>query len=94
MSKFNFFNRIVINTTNFTLGGSWSFNSAGLILLVESTSSLDIIEYSFDGTTVHGDLTPGTPSQGISFDNRHECTVFLRRSFEGGDVTVRIESWA
>jgi hypothetical protein len=95
MSKFNFFDRVIISSADFDIKLSWSFNSAGFLLLVESTnSSDDVIEYSFDGISVHGDLIPGTVSQGLSFDNRHESSVWFRRANFGSGVTVRVEAWA
>lgn len=92
----NFFAKLSISTTSFgTLGhkAKWDFNSVGLALLVESNESTDVVQYSFDGETVHGDLTPLLPSEGIVFDNRFENTVWFRRATPGDPVTVRVEAW-
>jgi hypothetical protein len=90
----NFFHKLHITTTSFSDHKvSWDFNSQGLSLLVESFNSSDVIQYSFDGNEVHGDLTPGLPSAGIVFDTRHANKIWLRRVVGGYPVLVRIESW-
>ena len=91
----NFFTKLNITGTDFVEAqrAVWSFNSVGIALLVESTSTSDVVQYSFDGETVHGDLTPTTASEGIIFDNRYESNVWFRRVSLGGPVLVRIESW-
>lgn len=90
----NFFHKLDISTTNFEDGAvSWNFQSVGIALLVESSDATDIIEYSFDSTTVHGDLSPTLPSQGIIFDNRSQSKVWFRRKTAGAAVTVRVEAW-
>jgi hypothetical protein len=73
---------------------SWDFISAGLLILAESTSATDIVEFSFDGVHTHGDLSPGFGSAGLVFDARHESGVFLRRKTAGVPVTVRVDAWA
>ena len=79
MSRFNFFDRILIATTDFSDHVvSWSFNSTGILLLNESTSAVDIIQYSFNGTDLHGELRPGTVAAGLAFDNRTESSIYFR----------------
>ena len=91
----NFFHKMVVEDTAFvsTQHVRWSFNSTGLALLVESNDPDDIVQYSFDGKSVHGDLTPLLPSEGIVFDNRIENNIWFRRVNAGGSVVVRIEAW-
>ena len=94
MSKFNFFDRILIATTDFADHKvSWSFNSAGIMLLNESTTPADVVQYSFNGVDVHGDLRPGTPAAGIAFDNRIESSIYFRLETAGSGVLVRAEAW-
>jgi hypothetical protein len=94
MSTFNFFERLTITAGTFSdFRVSWSFISAGIALLNESTVSGRIIEYSFDGETVHGDLRPNLGSQGIIFDNRHESVIWFRLVGTAPAV-VRVETWA
>jgi hypothetical protein len=73
---------------------AWDFISAGLLLLAETTTASEIIEFSFDGIHTHGDLSPGVGSAGLVFDSRHESGVFLRRKVAGAPVTVRVDAWA
>jgi hypothetical protein len=97
MAKFkdtNFFDKIEVSTTAFEDSTvKWNFISIGFGLVVESSDTTDVIEYSFDGQTVHGDLTPGTPTEAIMFDNRSQCQVWFRRFTVGSPVIVRIEAW-
>ena len=91
----NFFTKLEVTNTLFvsTQRAKWDFNSIGLALLVESNDSNDVVQYSFDGKEVHGDLTPLLPSEGIIFDNRFENSIWFRRVFAGNAVIVRVEAW-
>jgi hypothetical protein len=89
----NFFEKLSITSTSFVVKAKWNFTSLGLALMVESSNITDVIQYSFDGETVHGDLTPTMPSEGIIFDNRFENTVWFRRATAGSSVIVRVEAW-
>lgn len=54
-----------------------------------------VVEYSFNGNTVHGDLTMGLPSQAIFFDNRNVEGIWLRaKNSQAIGFTVRVEGWA
>jgi len=91
----NFFAKLQVSNTAFVMAqrAKWDFNSVGLALLVESNDPNDVVQYSFNGTEVHGDLTPLLPSEGIVFDNRFENNVWFRRVTPGSPVTVRVEAW-
>jgi hypothetical protein len=89
----NYFEKFSIQTTSFDIRARWSFTSIGIALMVESHNVEDVIQYSFDGSTVHGDLSPGFPSAAIVFDNRFENTVYFRRATPGDPVVVRVEAW-
>lgn len=90
---FNFFDRLTITSGNFSSHVvSWDFISAGIALINEGTSG-NIIQYSFDGVNVHGDLDPDTASSGIIFDSRHQCKIYFRLS-SGTSANVRVETWA
>ena len=92
MSKFNFFDRVTVSTTAFTWV-SWEFNSTGIMLLNESTTSANIIQYSFNGTDLHGDLRPNSPSSSMAFDNRTESSIYFRLAPGAGSAVLRIETW-
>ena len=69
---------------NFRTGGFLSFS-----LVFEGTGR---IEYSFNGNTVHGDMTAGTPTAAMFFDNRPVFAIWFRLvSGDGGPV--RVEGW-
>ena len=92
----NFFKKIQVSDTAFINAQlvKWTFASIGIALLVESDNPNDAVQYSFDGgENIHGDLTPGLPSEGIIFDNRIENNVVFRRISSGSAVTVRVEAW-
>jgi len=59
-------------------------------LVFEGTGT---IEYSFNGNTVHGDMTAGGATEAMFFDNRNVPGIWFRiSSGAGGDV--RVEGWA
>jgi hypothetical protein len=90
---FNFFDRITVSSGDFGAHFvKWDFISAGLLLLNEGASGT-VIEYSFDGVNVHGDLDADTASVGIAFDNRHQDKIYFRLS-AGSIANIRIEAWA
>lgn len=91
MSKFNYFQNILVDGYAFPTKpqANWKFNSQGIALLNRGTH---IIQYSFNGTDLHGDLRPGDPSRGIIFDNRVESKIFFRGVDGYGDF-VRVEAW-
>jgi len=53
-----------------------------------------VVQYSFNGSTVHGDLTPGLPSQYLRFDNRVASKIFfwVPDGYASG-IPVRVEAW-
>lgn len=90
----NFFGKADVTTTSFgDCVITWGFNSHGFSLMVESYNIMDAVEYSFDGQTVHGDLTPTLPSSAVVFDNRVQNTIWFRLKSIGDPVVVRIEAW-
>lgn len=91
MSKFNYFNNILVDGYNFPSSAQADFNfiSAGIALLNRSNY---VIEYSFNGIDLHGDLRPTEASRGLIFDNRNESKMWFRAA--DGYGTVRIEAWS
>lgn len=88
---YNFFTKITVTDTSFPatsqitipFGGQYGFS------LVNEGSV--VVEYSFNGITLHGDLTPGTPTAAIIFDNRRVPAIWFRAS---SSSRVRVEAWA
>ncbi len=90
MSKWNYFEVISADGYSFPSDPQVNFNfiSQGFTFLNRSSS---IIEYSFDGSSLHGDLNPDDASIGLEFDERWESKVWFRGS--DGYGTVRVEAW-
>lgn len=91
---FNFFTKLTVSTVSF--GGSSvdgyqpdtviTFPTYAVTFQLESGSS---VEYSFNGTTVHGDMTSGKASATLIFENRVISKIWFR-----GTGVVRVEAWA
>ena len=90
MSRFNFFEVVTVDGYDFPAEPQVRFNfiAQGISLLNRGTK---ILEYSFDGTTLHGDLNSTDASAGLTFDGRQESVIFFRGSDGYGDV--RVEAW-
>jgi len=90
MSKYNYFSVLDVDGYAFPTEpqASFDFNSQGFMFLNRGSHA---IQYSFDGSTVHGDLNPLDASRGLTFDGRCECKAW----FKGVDGygTVRVEAW-
>ncbi len=77
-----------------------TFPTAGVIFHTEgSSATTSIIEYSFNGTTVHGELVPATATDAgrttLTFFNRKITAIWFRvKSGSTGPITVSIEAWA
>jgi hypothetical protein len=89
----NYFHKFHVETTEFKMLANWNFNSVGIALMIESDDPTDVVQYSFDGETVHGDMTPKMPSEAIIFDNRSQSKIWFRRATPGGPVLTRVEAW-
>ena len=96
---FNFFEKVDVIATDF---GSNSvdgyqpdmfitFPTTGATFLNEGTG---VIEYSFNGNTVHGELNSAKASAGLSFDNRSITKIWFRlKSGSTGPITVSVQAW-
>lgn len=98
---FNFFKKLEVSNTTFGVAAdgyesdvSITFSTQGLFLLNEETAADKVVEYSFNGNTVHGELDPTLPSRGLMFDNRVVCPIWFRvKSGSTGPITIRVEAW-
>lgn len=99
---FNFYKIVSVNTSSFG-GGSVdgyqpdvivTFPTQGFSLISYGANSSNTVEYSFNGTTVHGDLTPQTSSGALVFDVRSVSTIWFRlKTGSTGPVDIRVEAW-
>lgn len=93
MSKFNYFKKVLVSNNSFPDEPQvdFGFNSQGFSLLNKGSA---IIEYSFNGNDLHGELDPNDASAGITFDTRIESKIWFRLgNGESGNHIVRIEAW-
>src|SRR5271165_2767202 len=77
---FNFYQKSTITSTIF-LGPTQpdfmiTFPTQGVMFLNEDTAN--VVEYSFNGNTLHGELDPTKPSKAITFDNRVVSAIWFR----------------
>jgi len=91
---YNFFKKQQVTSSTFqdTADLVITFPTQSLMLLNENASG--VVEYSFNGNTVHGELDPTLPSKGVAFDNRVVSQMWFRvKSGSSGPITVRVDAW-
>jgi hypothetical protein len=74
-----------------------TFNTQGLQLLNLTTpgTSGSVVEYSFNGQTVHGELNPTNGSIGLTFDNRPVSKIWFRvQTGSAGPIQVSVQAWS
>jgi len=86
---FNYFNKLSVNIAD----GYFPAECQILIPFSTYTVTFDLesggpVEYSFNGITLHGDMTSGLPSASLVFENRVISKIWFR-----GSGTIRIEAW-
>jgi hypothetical protein len=104
--SFDFYKLLAVNWTQFgdsdgyTLTDGYgpdiaiTFPTHGLSFITYGATSANTIEYSFNGTDVHGDMVPGTSSASLVFDFRPVSTIWFRlKAGSTGPVNIRIEAW-
>lgn len=71
------------------------FQFRGQLSFSMVNEGLGIVEYSFNGNTLHGDMTPGTPTHSIFFDNRRISKIWFRLADGNQPASrIRVEAWA
>jgi hypothetical protein len=89
----NFFQKVIVTATSFPADSDVVMRFRGAVkTLTMVNEGASVIEYSFNGNTLHGDMTPGTPTAALSFDNRPMSKIWFRTA--GGPATVRVEAWS
>jgi hypothetical protein len=96
---FNFFQKLTVTSTTFNADADMVilFPSYTVTFQLESGSGSPALQYSFNGNTIHGDMT--APSGGLIFssnlvfENRQICKIWWRAP-GGGSPVVRVEAWA
>lgn len=88
---FNFFQKLVVSTGTFNVDADMviTFPTYTVTFQLEAGGP---IQYSFNGNTIHGDMTAGTTglitSNSLVFQNRVISKIWFK-----GSGTVRVEAW-
>lgn len=90
---YNYFNKLTISAASFATNSDAAPISRGQITFSLVNEGTGVIEYSFNGNTLHGDLTPGTPTAALFFDDRRVGQIWFRLK-SGAASIVRIEAWS
>lgn len=100
---FNFYQKVPVSATTFG-GGSVdgyqpdiiiTFSTQTVTFLNEGTTSTQVVEYSFNGTTVHGEMDPSLPSRSLNFDTRTISFIWFRvKAGSSGTMNIRVEAWS
>jgi hypothetical protein len=97
---FNFYQKLSVTATTF--GGSsvdgyqpdmiiW-FPTQGVQFLNLGTG---VIEYSFNGSTIHGELNSANATAGLTFDNRVVSMIWFRvQTGSTGPILISVQAWA
>jgi len=96
---FNFYSKVNVNWSTF--GGNSVDGYGPDIMITFPTQSLmmlnegsGVVEFSFNGNIVHGELDSSKPSVGMVFDNRVVSKIFFRlKSGSTGPITVSVNAW-
>lgn len=97
--SFDFFSKVTVTRSTFGDPNDGyrqdvliSFTTQSVMFLNENSSG--VVEYSFNGFDVHGELDPTLPSRGLTFDNRVACKIWFRiKSGSSGPIVVRLDAW-
>lgn len=104
----NFFVKVAVTATTF--GGNndgslyvpgpqpdviISFNTQSVMMLNLGTGATNVVEYSFNGQTLHGELNPTNPSAGMAFDGRAISKIWFRvQAGSSGPISVSVQAWS
>ena len=99
-NSYRYFDLLAVDETNYLddsgdgyYVADFGFLSDGLILSNQSSTSGEIIQFSFDGTTTHGELDPDQPTAALAYNTRREYRVYFKLKTAGSAVTVHVEAW-
>lgn len=95
---FNFFQKITVTWNSFGNGSAdgyspdmfITFPTTGIMLLNEDAVS--VVECSFNGTTVHDELSQVAGSKDVSYDNRRISKIYFRLK-SGSSAIISVRAW-
>jgi hypothetical protein len=90
----NFFQKVVVTADGY-------FNASCDIVIPFTTQAVmmlnlgsGVVEMSFNGNTVHGELNSANPSAGMAWDNRVISKIWLRvQAGSSAPITVSVMAW-
>lgn len=90
---YNYFARLPISSSSFSTNSDVTFAFSGNPSFSLINEGSGVIEYSFNGSSVAGDLVPGTPSAAMAFNHRGYSSVWFKLK-SGSASNLRIEATA
>jgi len=90
---FNFFHVITVSNATFNnLSDLYiPFSTYTVTFQLQSGAGTPAVQYSFNGNTVHGDMTLTLPSQNLVFQNRVISGIWFKAP---SAAVVRVEAWS
>lgn len=91
----NYYQQITVSIV-----GNWNTNCDTVITFTTQgvqflNMGSGIIEYSFNGNTVHGQLNSADASSGLTFDQRVVSKIWFRvKTGSTGPITVSVQAWS
>lgn len=102
--KFDFFQKTDVNWSQFGAPDGYTtsdgygpdliipFSTQGIMFLNEGSG---VVEFSFDGTHVHGELDSAGATKGLTFDNRAVSLIWFRvKSGSSGPIKISVSAWS
>jgi hypothetical protein len=101
---YNYFQKIAVDWTSFGAGSSDGYGPDAIITfstqtvmfvnLTASGTSDSVVEYSFNGNVLHGELNPTNSTIALTFENRTISQIWFRiQSGSSGPITVSVQAW-
>lgn len=90
---YNFFQKITVSSDTFGDNADVIFGIKNVRAFTIANEGTGVVQYSFNGQTLHGDMTPGKASEAIAFDNRCVSKIWFRLA-SGTASIVRVEAWS
>jgi hypothetical protein len=87
---FNYYNNIAVNNASFPVSPQVQISFRGSQILRFDLVSGASVEYSFNGSTVHGTMTASTNTTSLNFNIRNDKFIWFRAA---SSATVRVEAY-
>ena len=100
--SFNFYQKLSVTNTTFGVATDgyapdilFQFITHTVMFFNENTGSGKVVEYSFNGFDVHGELDAALTSKNLEFDDRVIPKIWFRvKSGSSGPITIRVDAWS